>query len=310
MGTPWESIEGSALGNRAMTHKFENLLYDVSDAVATITFNRPDKMNTLSVPMMMEIVAAFDATDADDAVRVVIVTGAGERAFCAGADLAQGAGAFDYASQGAIRDRLKVNGIYRDWGGWLTLRAFNSLKPIIGVVNGAAAGIGATLQTAFDIRLAVANAKFAFPFARRGIVPEAASSWFLPKLVGLPTALEWCLTGRQIPAAEAWDRGLVRSLHEPKLLMPAAREIAREIADNTAPISVALIRRMFWRLAGADHPMVAHRADSRAVHYLGPTPDVKEGIASFLEKRKPNFPGRVSDGLPDIFPDWQDPTFR
>jgi enoyl-CoA hydratase/carnithine racemase len=158
--------------------------------------------------------------------------------------------------------------------------------------------------------LAATSAKFAFPFARRGIVPEAASTWFLPKLVGLPTALEWCFTGRQIPALEARDRGLVRSLHESRDLMPAAREIAREIVENTSPISVALMRRMFWRLAGAAHPMEAHRADSRAVHYRGPTADVQEGIASFLEKRKPNFPGKVSDGLPDIFPEWQDPTFR
>jgi enoyl-CoA hydratase/carnithine racemase len=293
-----------------MTEKFENLLYDVSDGIATITFNRPDRMNTLSVPMMMEIVAAIDQTDADDAVRVVIITGAGDRAFCAGANLSQGTSAFDYASHGGVRDWLKVNGIFRDWGGRMSLRLFDSVKPIIAAVNGAAAGIGATLQTAMDIRLATTTAKFAFPFARRGIVPEAASAWFLPKLVGLPTALEWCYTGRLIPALEARDRGLVRSLHEPKDLMPAAREIAREIVENTSPISVALIRRMFWRLAGAAHPMEAHRADSRAVHYRGPSADVKEGVASFLEKRKPNFPGKVSDGLPDIFPEWQDPTFR
>jgi enoyl-CoA hydratase/carnithine racemase len=293
-----------------MTRVYENILYDLTDGIATITFNRPEKMNTLSIPMMVEFVAAIDRTDMDDAVRAVIVTGAGHRAFCAGADLSQGATAFDYASQGSVRDSLKVNGIFRDWGGWITLRLFDSMKPIIAVVNGAAAGVGATMQAAMDVRFAATTAKYAFPFARRGIVPEAASTWFLPKIVGLPTALEWCLTGRQISAVEARDRGLVRSLHEPADLMAAAREFAREIVENTAPISVALIRRMFWRLAGAGHPMVAHQADSRAVQFRGPTADVKEGIESFLQKRKPNFPGKVSDGLPDIFPDWQDATFR
>lgn len=293
-----------------MTKEFENIQYDLSEGIATITFNRPEKMNTLSIQTMLEFVEAIDITDADDEVRVVIVTGAGDRAFCAGADLSQGATAFDYASQGSVRDRLKVNGIFRDWGGWMTLRLFNSVKPLIAAVNGAAAGVGATLQTAMDIRLATTASKYAFPFARRGIVPEAASTWFLPHIVGLPTALEWCFTGRQIPAIEACDRGLVRSLHEPQDLIPAAREIAREIVDNTSPVSIALIRQMLWRMAGASHPMDAHMADSRAVHYRGPTADVKEGINSFLEKRKPNFPGKVSDGLPDIFPEWKEPEFR
>jgi enoyl-CoA hydratase/carnithine racemase len=281
-----------------MTAIFTNISYDVSDGIATITLNRPEKMNTMSIDTMLEFVAAIDTTDADDEVRVVIITGAGDRAFCAGADLSQGAATFDYASQGEAGKRLMVNGVYRDWAGRITLRLFNSLKPIIAAVNGAAAGIGATLQTAMDIRLASTTAKFVFPFTRRGIVPEAGSTWFLPHLVGLPTALEWCFTGRQIPAAEARDRGLVRSLHEPQDLMPAAREIAREIVENTSPISVALTRQLFWRLAGAAHPMAAHMADSRAVHF------------SFLEKRKPHFPGKISDGLPDIFPEWVEPEFR
>ncbi|AYJ84903.1 enoyl-CoA hydratase (plasmid) [Sphingomonas paeninsulae] len=293
-----------------MTSTFNNIVYETSDGIATITLNRPDKMNTFSIDTMLEFVAAIDATDADDDVRVVIITGAGNRAFCAGADLSQGAATFDYASQGRDRERLMVNGIYRDWGGWMSLRLFNSLKPIIAAVNGAAAGIGATLQTAMDIRLASTTAKYAFPFTRRGIVPEAGSTWFLPHIVGLPTALEWCFTGRQISAVEARDRGLVRSLHEPDDLMPAAREIAREIVDNTSPISVALTRQLLWRLAGAAHPMAAHMADSRAVHFRGPTADTKEGIASFLEKRKPHFPGKVSDGLPDIFPSWVEPEFH
>lgn len=293
-----------------MSEPFENILYEVNDGIATITINRAEAMNTLSIGTMLEFVAALDRTDADDDVRVVLVTGAGDRMFCAGADLSRGTATFDYASQGAVRERLKVNGIYRDWGGFMTLRVYQSLKPIIAVVNGAAAGIGATLQTAMDIRLAATTAKYVFPFARRGIVPEAASAWFLPKLVGLPTALDWCYTGRQVPAREALDRGLVQALHEPADLMPAARALAAQIVENTSAVSVALIRQLFWRMAGASHPMEAHRADSRGVHFTGPTADAKEGINSFLEKRKPVFPGKVSDGLPDIFPDWVEPAFQ
>jgi enoyl-CoA hydratase/carnithine racemase len=293
-----------------MAKSFETILYDVLEGVGTITFNRSEYMNTFTTPMVLEFVEAVDMADADDSVRVIIVTGAGDRAFCAGADLSRGTNAFDYASQGEVRERLKVNGLYRDWGGWMTLRLFNSLKPIIAVVNGVSAGIGATLQTAMDIRIASTSARYVFPFARRGIVPEAASAWFLPRLVGLPAALEWCLTGRPISADEAYKQGLVRSLHEPRDLMPTAREIAREIVENTSPIAVALTRRMLWRLAGASHPMEAHKVDSRAVHFRGPTEDVREGIQSFLEKRKPNFPGKISDGLPDIFPDWEEPEFR
>lgn len=292
--------------SKALTH----IAYEVADHVATVTFNIPDRLNTLTVPAMLEFVAAIDLADDDDDVRAIIITGSG-RAFCAGADLAKGgSGTFDYASQGALRDKLKVNGIYRDWGGWMALRLFRCNKPVIAAVNGPAAGVGATLQCAMDIRVASTTAKFVFPFVRRGIVPEAASSWFLSHLVGVPTALDWCLTGRQVSSAEAKERGFVRSIHEPDETLPAARAIAQEIAANAAPVSVALTRQMIWRMAGARHPMDAHCADSRAVQSRGKSADVKEGIASFLEKRPPHFTDRISNGLPDIFPDWQEPEFR
>ena len=248
---------------------FKTILYDVADGVATITLNRPDKLNAFTAGMMVDLIQAFDLTDADDAVRAVIVTGAG-RAFCAGADLSGGAGTFDRTNPQALeREEGKVGDLYRDGGGRVTLRIFDSLKPVIAAVNGPAVGVGVTMQLPMDIRIASTDARFGFVFARRGITPEAASSWFLPKVVGLSTALEWCYTGRVFPASEALERGLVRSLHAPEDLLPAARAIAREIADNTAPVSVALTRQMLWRMAGADHPMHAHRADSRAIQSRG-----------------------------------------
>jgi enoyl-CoA hydratase/carnithine racemase len=241
----------------------------------------------------------------------VIVTGAGERAFCAGADLGSGGATFDYAKRGeAAREEAKVGDVYRDGGGRVTLRIFDSLKPVIAAVNGAAVGIGVTMQLAMDIRLASTSARFGFVFARRGITPEAASSWFLPRLVGMQTALEWCYTGRVFPAQEALDRGLVRSLHEPADLLPAARALALEIADNTAPVSIALTRQMLWRGAGFDHPMEAHKADSRAIMSRGASGDAKEGVTSFLEKRAPSYPNKVSTDVPDIWPEWKEPRFR
>ena len=221
-------------------HTFETLLYAVEDGIATITLNRPDKLNAFTAKMMVELIEVFDITDADDAVRVVIVTGAG-RAFCAGADLSGGGGTFDRTNQQALeREEGKVGDIYRDGGGRVTLRIYESLKPVIAAVNGAAVGVGVTMQLPMDIRMASTDAKFGFVFAKRGITPEAASSWFLSKVVGLSTALEWCFTGRVFSAQEAKERGLVRSLHAPEDLLPAARALAREIADNTAPVSVAL----------------------------------------------------------------------
>jgi enoyl-CoA hydratase/carnithine racemase len=288
---------------------FETLLYAVEDGVATVTLNRPDKLNAFNTQMMRDMIDVFDLTDADDAVRCVIVTGAG-RAFCAGADLSSGAETFDYDKRGAEeRAARTVDGLQRDGGGLLTLRIFDSLKPVISACNGAAVGVGVTIQLAMDVRLASTQARYGFVFARRGLNPEAASSWFLPHLVGVQTALEWCYTGRIFPAQEALDRGLVRSLHEPDDLLPAARALAGEIADNTAPVSVALTRQLIWRMAGAAHPMEAHRADSRGIQARGRSGDAREGVTSFLEKRPPHYPDRVSKDLPDIWPHWSAPSF-
>jgi len=286
---------------------FETLQYQVEAGIATVTLHRPEKLNAFTPRMMQDLIAAFDATDADDAVKAVIVTGSG-RAFCAGADLSAGASSLDVA---ADRDygQLQVGGIVRDGGGHVALRIFNSLKPVIAAVNGAAVGVGATMQLPMDIRLASTDARFGFVFARRGVVPEAASSWFLPRIVGMSTALEWCYTGRVFSAQEAQARGLVRSLHAPDELLPAARALAREIVEHAAPVSVALTRRMLWRMACADHPMQAHRVDSRGIQSRGQSDDAAEGIAAFLQKRPAAFPGMVSADLPDIFPDWTEPPF-
>ena len=294
-----------------MAQNFETILYSVEDGVATITLNRPDKMNAFTTQMRDEMIAAFDRTDADDAVRVVIVTGAGDRAFCAGADLSKGGATFDYASRKESgREENLVNGVYRDGGGMTTLRIYKSLKPVIGAINGAAVGIGVTMQLPMDIRMASTTARFGFVFSRRGIVPEAASSYFLSKVVGMQTALEWCYTGRVFDAQEAKERGLVRSLHAPEDLLPAARALAREIADNTAPVSVALTRQMLWRMAAADDPMRAHRVDSRAIQSRGQSADAKEGVSSFLEKRQPVYPDKVSRDMPAFFPWWDEPPFE
>jgi enoyl-CoA hydratase/carnithine racemase len=289
---------------------FETLYVDVADKIATITLNRPDRMNAFTGDMMSDIIAAFDLTDADDGVAAVIVTGAG-RAFCAGADLSAGAKTFDYEARDDRPERGAKGSLdyLRDSGGRVTLRIFESLKPVIAAVNGAAVGVGVTMQLPMDIRLASTDAKFGFVFARRGIVPEACSSWFLPKIVGLQSALEWCYTGRVFPAQEALERGLVRSLHKPDELMPAAIALAREIADNTAPVSIALTRQMLWRMAGADHPMEAHKIDSRAIFARGKQADAKEGVTSFLEKRAPNYPDKVSADMPDFVPWWTDRPF-
>ena len=289
---------------------YQTVQYSVDDGIATITLNRPEKMNAFTAQMRDDLVACFDASDADDAVRAVIVTGAG-RAFCAGADLSSGGKTFDYASRNeSAREELRVGDVYRDGGGIVTLRMFNSLKPIIGAINGAAVGIGMTMQLPMDIRLASSEARFGFVFARRGITPEAASSWFLSRLVGMQTALEWCFTGRVFAAQEALERGLVRSLHAPADLLPAARALAREIADNTAPVSVALTRQMLWRMAGAEHPMMAHRVDSRAIQARGASADAREGVRAFLEKRAPVYPNKVSSDMPAFFPWWDEPGFE
>ncbi|WP_397417784.1 crotonase/enoyl-CoA hydratase family protein [Phenylobacterium sp.] len=288
---------------------FETLLYSVEDGIATITLNRPDKLNAFNTTMMNEMISAFDETDGDDNVRAVIITGAG-RAFCAGADLSAGAATFNYDARDALHREARMReGVQRDGGGLLTLRIYDSLKPVISACNGAAVGVGVTMQLAMDIRLASDTARYGFVFARRGINPEACSSWFLPKLVGVQTALEWCYTGRIFPASEALEKGLVRSVHAPDDLLPAARAIAREIADNTAPVSVAVTRQLLWRMAGASHPMEAHRADSRGIQARGRSGDAAEGVTAFLEKRPPVYPDKVSKDLPDLWPHWTAPTF-
>jgi enoyl-CoA hydratase/carnithine racemase len=289
---------------------FETIRLEVEDGIATLTLNRPDKLNAFNTLMMQEMIAAFDQTDADDSVRVVIVTGAG-RAFCAGADLSAGAATFDYSTRGGEdKEARTLDGVQRDGGGLLTLRIYDSLKPVIAAVNGPAVGVGVTMQLAMDIRMASTDARYGFVFSRRGINPEACSSWFLPRLVGIQTALEWCYSGRVFPAQEALEKGLVRSLHAPEDLLPAARALAREIADNTAPVSIALTRQLIWRMAGATHPMEAHMADSRGIQARGAMPDAKEGVTSFLEKRLPQYPDRVSTDLPNIWEHWSAPKFR
>ncbi|NOT41824.1 MAG: crotonase/enoyl-CoA hydratase family protein [Alphaproteobacteria bacterium] len=297
---------------------FTEIKYDVADKVATLTLNRPDKLNAFTGVMMMEMIKAFDMADADDNVRAVIVTGSG-RGFCAGADLSQGAKTFDYESRS---DRPEKAGVpvkdgnvdwshegVRDGGGRLALRIFECLKPVIGAINGPAVGIGVTMQLPMDIRIASDNARFGFVFARRGIVPEACSSWFLPRLVGISQAMEWCATGRVFDAREALRGGLVSKVVAPDALLPTAYALAREIADNTAPVSVALTRQMMWRMLGADHPMEGHKIDSRAIYARGRQGDAKEGVVSFLEKRPAAFPDKVSKDMPSFYPWWDKRTY-
>ncbi|NBS97662.1 MAG: enoyl-CoA hydratase, partial [Betaproteobacteria bacterium] len=289
---------------------FETLDYTLNSGVLTITLNRPDKLNAFNRAMMEDLIAAFDRADADDAVRAVIVTGAG-RAFCAGADLSQGAKTFDYAAR---TDRPEVGQAVageavdwsdesvRDGGGRVTLRIFNCLKPVIAAINGPAVGIGATMLLPMDIRLASEQARIGFVFNRRGITPEACSSWFLPRVVGISRALEWSMTGRIFPASEALEGGLVRQVLPASDLLPAANALALEIAQNCAPVSVALNRQMMWRMLGAAHPMEAHRVDSRAIFSRGASADAKEGVVSFLEKRPAHFANTVSADMPPWFP--------
>jgi len=292
-------------------HDFETIRYAVDGGIATIALNRPEKLNAFTTEMMLDLIAAFDAVDADDAVRAVIVTGSG-RAFCAGADLGTAGGdTFDYAKRAQeAREELRVGDTYRDGGGRVTLRIFECLKTVIAAVNGPAVGIGATLLLPMDIRLAATTARFGFVFSRRGITPEAASSWFLPKLVGISTALEWCYSGRIFPADEAKERGLVRSLHEPGDLISAARAVAVELTEHSAPVSIALTRQMMWRLQAADHPMEAHKIDSRAIQARGASADSREGVGAFLEKRAAAFPDTVSADLPAFYPWWADREFE
>jgi enoyl-CoA hydratase/carnithine racemase len=278
---------------------YEQIRYEVRDRILTITLNRPDRLNAFTARMSEELIDAYGRANSDDDVRAIVLTGAG-RGFCAGADLGAGGATFAYPEGGAHRDR----------GGLVTLQMFESTKPVIAAVNGPAVGIGATMTLPADVRMASTSARFGFVFARRGITMEAASSWFLPRLVGVSRALEWATTGRIFDADEALAGGLVRSLHAPDDLLPAAHALAAEIADNTAPVSVALNRQMIWRMLGADHPMAAHQVDSRAVQTRGVSADAKEGVTAFLEKRPVRFLDRVSVDLPDFYPWWPDRVFR
>jgi enoyl-CoA hydratase/carnithine racemase len=282
---------------------FSEIRYDVADHVLTITLNRPDRLNAFTPTMQRELIEAFDAADADDDVRAVIVTGEG-RGFCAGADLAAGGSTFDW------RDRAPGEGeVPRDGGGQVVLRIYASTKPVIAAINGPAVGVGITMTLPMDVRLVAESARIGFVFVRRGIVPEACSSWFLPRLVGIGQAMEWVATGRVFSAEEALAGGLVRSVHPDGEVLGAARALAAEITENAAPVSVAVARRLMWTMLGADHPMAAHRADSRAIFARGQSADAREGVTSFLEKRPAQFTDRVSDGLPDIFPGREEPVF-
>jgi len=282
---------------------YSTILYEVEDNILTITLNRPEALNAFNNEMLFELIDACDKADADDDVRAIIITGAG-RGFCAGADLSGGGNAFDYDSR-----EDKENGLSRDGGGRLTLRLYELNKPIIAAINGPAVGVGVTMTLPMDIRLASTNAKFGFVFARRGIVPEACSSYFLPRVVGISKALEWCYSGNVFPASEAMEGGLLRSLHEPEDLLVEARKIATEIADNTSAVSITLVRHMMWKMLGADHPMEAHKIDSRGIYHRGKSPDSKEGVVSFLEKRPAEFPGKVSTDMPEFFPWWEGREF-
>ena len=288
-----------------MAPTYDTLLYEIEDNVLTITLNRPDKLNAFNNKMRVELIDALDHADADDEVRAIIFTGAG-RAYCAGADLSGGGSTFD---RDVNEDGGVVNEVHRDGGGLVSLRIYECLKPTIAAVNGAAVGVGVTSMLPMDIRIASENARFGFVFSRRGIVPEACSSYFLPRVVGISRAAEWCYTGEVFDAAEALDGGLVRSVVPADELMSTARELATKIAANTSALSVTLTRHMLWRTLGASHPMEAHKLDSRGVQYMGASADAKEGVESFLEKRDPVYSLKPSEDLPDWFPWWEDPEF-
>ena len=284
--------------------EFETILYDVKDGVLTITLNRPDRLNAFTKFMRNDLIDAVDAAEADDNVRAIVFTGAG-RGYCAGADLGRGGDTFNHAKRDESEERYPG----RDGGGTLTLRLFECRKPLIAAINGPAVGIGITMTLPMDLRLASTNAKFGFVFTRRSIVPEAASSWFLPRLVGPGQALEWMLSGRVFDAEEALAGGLLRSLHAPEELLPAANALAREFADNTAPVSVAMTRQMIWKMMTEQHPMAAHRVDTAGVRYCGSLPDAREGVESFLEKRPPRFSASPANDMPEFYPWWEEPEF-
>jgi len=280
---------------------YEQIRYAVDAGILTITLDRPDKLNAFTGRMMHELIDAFDRADADDAVRAVIVTGAG-RAFCAGADLSEGGRTFDHTSAQKIEE-------HRDGGGRVVLRIYESKKPVIAAINGPAVGVGITMTLPMDVRIASSGARIGFVFARRGIVPEAASSWFLPRIVGIAQAQEWVLTGRIFTADEALAGRLVSRVVAPEAVVDTARALAREIADNTSAMSVTLARQLLWRNLGVDHPMEAHKIDSRCIFWMGSSPDAREGVTAFLEKRPPRFGMKPSTDMPDFYPWWPERKF-
>ena len=298
--------------------EFETLRYEIEDQVLTLTMNRPERLNAFNSRMQGEFLEALEHADADDEVRAVIVTGEG-RGFCAGADLGKGADTFNYDNQTeeAKAERASSEGRQegsnawlRDGGGLLSLRIYEFNKPIIAAINGPAVGVGVTMTLPMDIRIASTQARMGFVFSRRGIVPEACSSYFLPRIVGVSKALEWAYSGKVFDAEEALKGGLIRSLHEPEDLLPSAREIASEIVENTSAISVTMIRHMMWKILGADHPMEAHKVDSRGIFHLGRGADAREGVVSFLEKRSPDFTSKPSQDMPEFFPWWEERNFE
>jgi enoyl-CoA hydratase/carnithine racemase len=281
--------------------KFEEITYDHHDGIATITLDRPDQLNALTELTIDELLSALDAADVDDAVRVVVVTGRG-RAFCAGADLSAGARTFDHGSPDEPARR--------DGAGRVALRIFDCRKPVIAAINGAAVGGGLTMTLPMDIRLVARGAKLGFVFTRRGIVPEGCSSWFLPRLVGIAQAQEWVLTGRIFDADEALARGLVQGVHEAEDLLDEAYRVAGEIARHTAAVSVAMARQMLWKMLGAEHPMEAHKVESRGMHALGSSTDAHEGVAAFLDKRDARFTMSAARDMPDFYPWWSEREYE
>lgn len=287
-----------------MSRQYEQIIYQTSEGICTLTLNRPDQLNAYTRTMQEELIDALHRADADDDVRVVIFTGAG-RAYCAGADLSAGGATFDYEKRSA-QEQLES---HRDGGGVLTLEIFKMKKPVIGAINGHAVGVGITMTLPMDVRIAADNAKIGFVFARRGISPEACSTYFLPRIVGISKAAEWIYTGRVFTAREALEAGLVAKVVPADQVVSTATELAREIADNTSAISVALSRQMLWRMLGADHPMEAHRVESKAIFSLGRSADAREGVTSFLEKRPPKFPNKPSKDMPDWYPWFEESEF-
>ncbi len=281
---------------------FDHILYEVKDSILTITLNRPEILNAFSGGMLNDLLRAFDLSDADDEVGAIIITGAG-RGFCAGADLSQGDSTWEGHEERLAETKRG------DGGGELSRRIFRSLKPVIVAFNGPAVGVGLTFPLAADVRIAARDIKMGFVFAARGLVPEGCASWFLPRIVGISKALEWCFSARVFRSEEALEAGLVRSLHDPEDLIPAARELAREFVEGSSRVSNTVLRHMLWRMLGASDPIEAHRIDTAGISALATSPDAKEGIKSFLEKRAPDFPGKVSSDLPGFFPWWEEPEF-